>query len=240
MKKNTPLIMALLGLALGAPLAEGQTVAWGTSVSENPLSFDSKGNVDNEVMTWQLGWFNDGFIPDQTNYLEWAANWNAVSGGPSDTGEGIHQFWDDIFWAVSVNTADVGAAAAGKQEYIFAFNDLGLIGTDQGEALLLRQDGFLFPASPTPGDSFDIADNPYDTNDDALTVIWGRVDRNMTGQGGIVTGGGEFSMLVADSNAPELQGTFEAQFATWVPEPSTALLGAIGSLALMRRKRPSI
>ena len=39
------------------------------------------------------------------------------------------------------------AAAAGKQVYMFAWNDLGLIGTPQGEALLYREDGLFLPST---------------------------------------------------------------------------------------------
>jgi hypothetical protein len=168
----------------------------------------------------------------------------------------VHQDWGG-FWAVSVNTLDVGAAAAGRQMYVFAYNDLNKIGTSDGEALLYRQDGLLFPSTPNQV-TFDIADNPKNTDDDAFTVIWGRVDRNMyhdslwpTGtnysplpaNGGVITGGGIFSVPVADSQATPYDqgnGTFEAQFGTWsaVPEPTGALLvGGLGLLLFMRRRR---
>lgn len=237
-KRNHPtLFLALLSLLLTLSFlgtAKSQTVDWGTSYSVTPLSYTSSGSVDNQTLTWQLGWFTDGFTPDETNYLSWEANWNSVATA--------YHVEDGGLWAVSGHVDNVGVAAGGKQEYIFAFNDMGLLGTPTGEAFLARQDGTFFPTGPN-ANVFDIADFMGNTNDDSLTVVWGRVDRDMYATGGIVTGGGEFSSLVPDSNSQppdQLNGTFEVQSGTWapVPEPSSALLmGAMGLLIMVRRRR---
>jgi hypothetical protein len=136
---------------------------------------------------------------------------------------------------------NVGAAAAGKQQYQFAYNSLGLLGTPDGEAFLTRQDGLLFPDGPI-ANVFDIADFPFNSDDDLFTVIWGRVDRDMYATGGIVTGSGEISSVVPDSNATpadSLNGRFEVQSATWpIPEPSSALLiMVVGFRCIFRRRK---
>jgi hypothetical protein len=240
-KLNTLLALALLGFIFASVgKVQSQTVDWGTSYSENPLSFLSDGTVDNQILTWQLGWFTDGFTPDQTNYMSWATNWN-----PVDTN--AHTFIvDNSFpsgglWSVAGHVDDVGVEAGGKQQYMFAYNSLGLIGTTSGEAFLARQDGLFFPQGPT-ANVFDIADFPLSSNDDLFTVIWGRVDRNMYQPGGLVSGGGDISFVVPDSNATpadSLNGTFEAQSATWpIPEPSSALLvSLVGLTFLLKRRR---
>lgn len=238
-KKRNIILASLAGLMLTS--AHAQTVAWGTSVSENPLSFTSDGAVDNAVLDWELGWFSDGYTPTAANWSTWAANWNPVnyeSGG--SLGDRAHMNYDGL-WTVSVNTSDVGAAAAGKQVYMFAHNDVSLFGTADGEALLFREDGLLFPTIPNQI-TFDIADNPLDTNDDAFTVIWGRIDREMYNIGGVLEGAGVFGVKVADSAATpydSVNGTFEAQSGTWavIPEASTSLLGLLGAASLLRRKR---
>ena len=226
----------LLGVGLSSSLA--QTVAWGTSVSENPLAYTSNGNVDNGALTWELGWFTDGFIPDATNYSQWIANWNPVDAA-------THQNFGTVgspLWSVSANAEDVGEAATSKQEWIFAYNDPGKFGTDEGEALLFREVGLTFPAL-LGQNTFDIANNPLDPADDTFEVVWGRVDREMYNVGGVLKGGGLYGSEVADSNAQpadQLNGTFEAQSGTWaaVPEPSSAgLLGLLGTAALLRRRR---
>lgn len=226
--------------ALVSTQLHGQTVAWGSSANFTPISFTSDGTVDNEVLKWDLGYFTAGYTPDQTNYATWAANWNVVATDRYRDFGGI--------WALSVNTLDVGPIAAGRQMYMFAYNDLGAIGTPSGEALLFREDGLLFPTVPNQV-TFDIADNPLDdgfefngqpANDDAFTVIWGQVDRSIYAAGGMLVGGGFVTDLKTDSNrqpANDGNATFEMQSFTWVPEPSTALLSVLGALMLLRRSR---
>jgi hypothetical protein len=248
---NSSSARCLVLLVALAGFSQAQTVAWGTSASFNPVAFQPDGAVDNQVNLWTLGYFTSGFTPDTTNFLQWAANWNPVSSPvPEDDplssdpnapliNDPTHKLYDGGLWATSVNTYDVGVAAGGRQVYIFAYNDLDLIGTDGGQALLYREDGLLFPTIPNQI-TFDIANNPLDTNDDGFTVIWGAVDRDMENVGGVLVGGGILN-LGTDSAAPQLFGTFEAQFAGWsaipIPEPSMAFLTCVGALALMRRKR---
>jgi hypothetical protein len=250
MSKSKTIALLLAG-SLCVSAAYGQTVAWGTSVNFTPLSFNSDGTQDTGINTWSIGWFNDGFIPDPSNYLEWAANYNVVSSltpevDPLDAGGGtlinypIHRE-DSGLWATSVNTFDVGAAAAGKQIYMFAWNDLGLIGTPQGEALLYREDGLFLPSTPNQI-SFDIADNLLDPVDDDFTVIWGQVDRriDVIDPDSVLRGGGVISAPLTDSTQTGFFfAEWEAQFATWpIPEPSSALLVLFGTMGLtLRRKR---
>jgi len=249
---NSLILKPLILLAALAGAAHGQTVAWGTSASFNPVAFQPDGTVDNQNNLWTLGYFTSGFTPDQDNFLQWAANWDRVSSAvPEDDpldpdplapliNDPTHKLYGGLLWAVSVNTYDVGVAAGGRQVYVFGYNDLNLIGTPQGQALLYREDGLLFPTIPNQI-TFDIANNPLDTNDDNFTVIWGRVDRDMVNLGGVLTGGGIISNPQADSAEPQLFGTFEAQFATWpIPEPSVAILTCLGMLGLLRRRRPTV
>jgi hypothetical protein len=247
--------------------AHGQTVAWGGSVSESTLSFDSKGNADTGSMIWQLGYFATGYTPTATNYSTWAANWNSVD-------VGSHRRYDDpdplsefpVLYAANEIVDDPGPSAVGKIMYTFVHNGGSadpavwgpLMGTADGEALLYTS-GLTFQPVPAPTVSFNIANNPLDASDDnTFQVIWGRVDRNMyldslwggtntpaspaPANGGVITGGGLITSPVPDSQTPApydfLNGTFENQTATWqIPEPSAAFLGAISALLLLRRRR---
>lgn len=209
---------------------QAQTVDWGTdaTLTGNAARL-SDGSAMTNAVTWSLGYFANGFVPDATNYLGWAANYVSVGTTAwQDDGTGI--------WSVPGHVDDVGAAAAGNQVYTFAFNNLSLLGTSSGEALLYRLDGQTFPTIPNFINA-QLPDNPFDPNDDAFSVIWGTVDRNIYGAGGLIVGGG----LVTSAGADSVAGEFTAQTATWaaVPEPATGLLGALGCLALFRRKRPS-
>jgi outer membrane autotransporter protein len=206
--------------------AHAQSVAWGTSANLQPMSFNSNGGLDN--MTWQLGWFNSGYTPDGSNYETWVANFNRVSSltpvpDPMNPGTLVNfptYRNDGGVWAVSVNTFDVGAAAAGQQMVVFAYNDASAFGTPQGEVLIYQQDGLLFPAAPNQA-TFDINDNPGDPSDDSFTVFWGRVDREVYADGGVVEDPDDDSVVRVpqeDSNAtPAFSGaaTFETQSASW-------------------------
>lgn len=220
-------VFAAIALAAGA--AQGQTVDWGTDATfTSDAAQLSDGTQMPGSLIWSLGYFETGFIPDATNYDMWAANYVSV-----DT-----SFWQESFsiWSVPGHVDDVGEVAAGRQIYTFAYNDLGLIGTPEGEAFLFRINGNVFPAVPNP-DNAQIPDNPYEPYDDDVTLIWGRADRTSYGIGGIITGGG----LITDPAPDSVAGEFSVQTATWapIPEPaSTGLLALAGALCL-RRKRSS-
>lgn len=236
-----------LGASLLLPQLCAQTVAWGTTWSNLPLSFDSSGNVDTgaNALTWELGYFDAGYTPDQTNWSSWADKWNGVATS-SQTKNSL-----DI-WKVAANSQVLEPVAVGKQVYVFVHNGMEKIGTPAGEVLMYRENGLAFPSIPNQI-TFDIADNPLDSNDDNFTVIWGQVDRNLysdalwpTGEanapanGGVLVGGGYRSNPLPDSQATPYNnnGTNEAQSATWIPEPASAMLVALGgALFALRRRR---
>jgi len=257
--KNIYSLALLLGLAMTLPQLSAQTVAWGGSVSFNPLSFDSRGNQDIDTHVWELGWFNDGYTPDATNATTWSSNWNSVD-------VGAFRAFDGGLFSANEIIYDPGAVSVGKTMYTFVHNGGTadptvwgpLMGTPDGEALLYTL-GLTFLPVPAPTVSFNIANNPLTLSDDSgFDVVWGRVDRNMyldslwgglntpvspaPANGGVIWNAGIITNPVADSQATpydELNGLFENQTATWapVPEPSTALLGGLGALLLLRRRR---
>lgn len=221
-------LAALAVLWASAGALKAQTVSWGGSLSSAaPLSYLSNGAVDTNLV-WTLGWF-DNFTPTATNFADWQSHY-------MPTAETSNQRFEGGTWTVQHNTENVGEEAAGQEMYVFAYNSLGLIGQPGGEALLYRQVGLKFPAEPNQV-TFDIADG-VSSLDNNFEVVWGRVDRNMQVAGGIVTGGGTFSSLVADSaTGTGNPGVFESQAATWaVPETSSGLLGLLGSALLLSRR----
>ncbi|MBT8044478.1 MAG: hypothetical protein KJO79_05955 [Verrucomicrobiae bacterium] len=259
MKAITPLLWLALLILTIIPQAVAQSVAWGGSASTNPVSYDSHGNVDIGLMTWELGWFSDGYIPESSNAETWAVNWNTVAIGSYQDLGGLYAanlFVDDPL--------AIDPSAVGKTIYTFVHNGGtdknvwgALMGTPDGEALIYTQN-LTYLDAPAPTQTSDIADNPLDATDDELTVIWGRIDRNMyadadwggentpTGpvpaNGGVIQGGGVISNPVADSQVTpydNLNGVFENQTATWVvvPEPSSAIFGAVGIILLLRHRR---
>lgn len=212
MKIDSKFSALALVAACAAPFClQAQTVAWGTSANINPMSFTSNGSVDN--LTWDLGWFEDGFTPNASNAGLWGANWNPVASSQYTNFGG--------FYAVSVNTSDVGAAAAGKQMYVFAYNDLNRLDSPQGEALIFFQPGQQFPDTPN-FETLDVEDNPFDPGDDDFVVVWGQVDRDVDTVGvGLVSGDGEASDKKVESTDPRPFATFETQSFTWMIRDET-------------------
>jgi hypothetical protein len=237
----------LVAAAILAPASlQAQTVAWGTSVSINTDGSGtlrlSNGTQMPTNLTWAIGYFGDvtpgvPYVPTASNYSTWNLNWISIATGtpfpvttnPVNTDQNV-----------SVNTTNVGTAAAGKLGYMWAYSDINAMGVPGTEAFLATETDWIFPSIPN-STVWDIADNLLSSADNNMNVIWGRVDRVADAAGGLLQGGGTFSSLLPDSNSPNFDAvTFEVQSATWpalpVPEPSSTLLAALSGILLLGRR----
>lgn len=201
--KHLPLFTASLTLST---VSYGQTLGWSSSASTTPLGYFSNGSPTGSALTWNVGYFANNFNPTISNHSQWFANFVIV-----DTA--LETFFDPNY-AVDGFKQNVGVSAAGKPIWFFAYNDASKIGTHEGEALLFRQIGPVFPSAPN-FESVDIADNPSDPADDPFEVVWGQVERKRESAGGVVIGGGFFPNQLTDTTT----GSWEAQTGTW---PSTS------------------
>jgi len=104
-----------------------------------------------------------------------------------------------------------GSVFEGKNIYMFVGNGSSFIESDQ--FLIVRSDS-LFSAA----DDEEIALTPITFNPETSTVLFGSVVSNV---------------FTADGDTSQTQGWSLAA----IPEPSTAMLGALSALALIRRKR---
>lgn len=204
-------------LSLVATL-EAQSLGWGTSASSDPVGYFSNGSATGTALTWNIGYFANNFVPTVSNHSQWVANFVIVDTEQEIFSDPTHQvdgFTDNIGLAPDGVTP---TGAAGKQIWVFAYNDVSKIGTSQGEALLFRQNGLNFPSSPVDLiDPLDIADNPSDPADDSFTMVWGQLDRKRATSGGQVAGGGTYSSQLTDTSTE----AWEAQTATWPSTPAT-------------------
>lgn len=195
---------------------DAQSLGWGTSASSVPLGYFNNGSPTGTALTWNIGYFANSFVPTFSNHAQWAENFVIVDTAQEifyDPSYQVDGFTDDISLAPDGVTP---TGAAGKEIWIFAYNNVSMIGTPQGEALLFRQNGLSFPSSVLdPTETFDIADNPADPGDDLFTVIWGQLERKRESTGGQIAGGGTYSNQFSDTSS----GAWEAQTGTW---PSTA------------------
>jgi hypothetical protein len=234
--KQLLVTLAITAAALAMrPSAQASTITWGTD--PDSLLFQTSGLVMDNTFTFELGTFGTTFVPTATNYNDWLANWKRLdraTGGPFGNGgfvsgngtvsgiTGVGDGADSFDHTDNITTSPFGDSsatfAAGERAYVFAYNNLNPIPGTQWA--LLSNPAWLMPQS-----------NSHNSN----TIDW-----NINTQG-IATLGGTQSNYNAGLRSAN-PGVFDLQTATFptapVPEPGSALLiGSIGMLGLLRRRR---
>jgi len=219
--KLTPLLPAvLLLITLGTPL-HAQTLNWGSEIGTTIVDSDGDGVDDRFV--FELGAFDLNFVPDETNYDLWFENWRMFDSTTYNPDFGYYTSTVHIIsdlngeGVYSSNPAASPENFSGLVAYLWIRN-ADLPGSET-EWLLVRADNWVFPI--TGGDCCDTSVIEWSTSDltGTNTPLYGS-------QGG-VDGYGEWTF----DSSTGLQ-TF-----TFVPEPSSAVLAALGALALLRRRR---
>jgi hypothetical protein len=219
--KLTPLISAsLLLIALAVPI-HAQTLNWGSPIGT--FIVDSDGDGVDDRFVFELGAFDLNFTPDESNYELWFENWRMFDSTTYNSEFGyytstVHVISDlDGEGVFSSNPEASSEDFSGLVAYLWIRKE-DLPGTET-EWLLVRADNWTFPT---------IAGDCCDTN----VIEWSISDLTGTNtplygnQSGII-GEGEYSTTTGSG----------LQTFTFVPEPSTAVLAALGSLALLRRRR---
>lgn len=208
----------LLCLALSTSALHAQTVNWGATFqfgSSNTLFYDSMATPIDSVFTWDVGAFLNGFVPTAVNIDQWRTNWVSLGTDTLDTA---------IPWNFGGDVSVTSSQTDGLLGYIWGYNDPG----NMTETVLWTGD-----ASEWTLPTFESVDLPPGLSTvNAVNVIVGSINTDFGGgSGGVITGGGTFS------GAPATPWEIQAAHVTVIPEPSTALLGVFGGLALFRRRR---
>lgn len=208
----------LLALLLGATTAHSQTLDWGNSVFDYVR--DSEGQNLSNAYVFEIGAFDLGFTPDESNVDEWVDHWNVFDRATYNEEYG--------YFASSVQmTPDGGSNSQwltpgsgsfeGLEAYLFVRN--GDLPVPFTEWLLTRASTWIFPNAdpsccptdlPTQWSVSDIEDE---------TPVWGAQD-------GIVGGG------ISGNPVPD-----GLQTHTFVPEPAAFMLLALGGLVSVIRRR---
>jgi len=210
--------LPLLALLAGATTARSQTLDWGNEVFDNVR--DSEGERLTNAFVFELGAFSAGFTPTEHNVSEWVDHWNVFDRATYNENLG--------YFASSVTMTADGRSGSpwltpgsgsfeGLEAFIFIRN--GDLPVPMTEWLLARASSWIFPmADPEccPGD-LPTQWAVSDMNDE--TPLWGPQD-------GIVGGG--------IAVFPTTEGL---QTHTFVPEPVTFLLLALGGLTATARRR---
>lgn len=208
----------LLALLLGATAAHSQTLDWGNEVFD--YLTDSSGAALNNTYVFELGAFDAGFTPTVSNVNDWVSHWNVFDRATFSESLG--------YFASSVQmTADGGSNSAwltpgfgsfeGLSAYLFIRN--GDLPVPLAEWLLARSSTWVFPTVDPEccPSGLPIQWSVSDLESD--TPVFGGQSGNQ--------GGGSVSS----------PGNSSLQTHTFVPEPTAALLVALGGLAAIARRR---
>jgi hypothetical protein len=214
------LSLLLLLLVGGVREARSQTLDWGNDVFGDVV--DSNGAALDNTFVFELGAFDDGFIPTESNVTDWVSHWNVFDRATYNASAG--------YFASSVEMLTDGSSSSpfltpgsgsfeGLDAYLFVRN--GDLPVPMAEWLLVRSTDWVFP----------VADEVCPDCPKNLPIEWslGDVDTEtpVFGSVGSLTGPGVVGT----------PGVHDLQTHTFVPEPGPLLLAALGLLAGAARRR---
>lgn len=229
MKSSTfsSLAAAMLLVIGAAPSAKAVQIAWGSDFEA--LLYQADGSTLDAGFTFELGTFNTGFVPTELNMLDWQSNWKLLDRADWDVPNQNFSGFVEINSSGNVsNGTEANPAtffAEGEQIYLWAFNTQTFTPGSTEWALVTR-------TQPDPFGGTTVFDwvIPTYTQNDAQEVQLNGADIVVFGGLHNVQGPGEY-------DAGSQPGNFQLQTHV-VPEPGSALLlGAIGLLARLRRRR---
>ncbi len=221
--------------------AAATTINWGTYLGPTTLLYDSTGAALDDDYFFELGSFGT-FIPTEANMTEWLTNWKpfdrayapAAGGWISSSGTvAAGAVLEPDFTTDNTALSQTNTFAVGEQAYIWVYQDT--VGNPS--------------PTPTYGPGMEwalVTNNATDGNvtDDWLfvapsghsgtTLDWRIEDATAKPFGGVNNGQGPGSYT-------NLPADFVLQTATLaaIPEPGSALLLSLGTLACLRRRRSS-
>lgn len=214
------LSLILLLFVCGAGAARSQTLDWGNDVFGDVV--DSTGAALDHTFIFELGAFDAGFTPTDSNVTDWVSHWNAFDRATYNASAG--------YFASSVEMLADGTSSSpfltpgsgsfeGLDAYLFVRN--GDLPVPMAEWLLVRSTDWVFP----------VADVVCPDCPKTLPIEWslGDVDSDtpVYGSVGSLTGPGVVGT----------PGVHDLQTHTFVPEPGPLLLAALGLLAGAARRR---
>jgi PEP-CTERM motif len=227
-RKPKALLLALCFSASLAAASRASTISWETLPGD--LLFDSGGVALTAAFSFDLGTFEVGFTPDETNMSQWLTNWRVFDTATAGAG------WDpgtqSLSWltdhtatgeSASGNATPGAMFPEGTQAYLWVYTSKD-IGTLPEWALLMDQivapnlgDDWLYPdPALQSGEQFNWRTGDLDA------AIFGAVNGSRSSSGSFTAPSGAFTLQTH-----------------LVPEPSGLLLMGAGLLALHRRKRQS-
>ena len=216
--KLRAILLVMLPFLGGTAALTAQTLDWGNDVFGDVV--DSTGAALDSTFVFELGAFDVGFDPNESNVTDWIQHWNVFDRAEFNASAGYFTSSVQMLPDGTSNSpylTEGSGSFEGLNAYLFVRN--GDLPVPLTEWLLVRANEWVFPVADDccPGD-LSAEWSLSDVDDE--TPVFGGVDG--------VTGLGEVSV----------PGVHDLQTHTFVPEPGAALLAALGLLAaISRRKR---
>jgi len=232
---------------LAAPGSAAITIDWG-SVFPTSVVTSTGAVVPSEGFYFEIGVFNTGFTPEQTNRDEWFDNWVIFDGigpdAPDDVDIDNNPKYNPGFGyftstADFLNTGESGSGYsladnthnfAGLEAWLWIRNDTQMV--SGSEWLLVRSTDWVFPATFDEGNS-----NQFPPEEWSISQL-SESDVPLYGRHGNVVGPGE---RTANPTGPPFGAGPSSQYLLQlytIPEPSGALLTTLAlTLALLSRRR---
>jgi len=225
MNNACKLASALVFLSSGTSLV-AQTLDWGTPFGTDIV--DSNGTPIDSLYVIEIGAFEDGFTPDETNVSSWLTNWRVFDSATYNSGL--------MFFTGQASMNDDGTSTSPTSTSTFDFQGLNAFlwirkgdqPVEGSEWLLTRsvssdpEKNWVFP-NAVPGCC------DHDTNFQWSVSNLDGDDIPQWGNQGGVYGPGVFSTT----------GPYTLQTYTFVPEPGVPLMVLASSAVLFsRRRRP--
>ncbi|RYD81839.1 MAG: hypothetical protein EOP84_10355 [Verrucomicrobiaceae bacterium] len=214
--------LAALALLLGCTSAYSQTLNWGSLIGSEIVNSDGQ-EIDSDgvglqnAFLFQLGAFQDGFIPDDTNVSQWLDNWHVYdSASLFNNGDGTSQFLGskdvhDYRNPGDSQLNDYPSVFEGLKGYIWVRNTAGT------EYFLASAGTWTFPTLQECCPSGGTVDWSVS---DVIVPVWGSAGDNHGG--GTYTGMGPYD--IQTHSVPEVGSAFFALFAC--------------GMTVLRRRRP--
>jgi hypothetical protein len=207
MRKLLLLLSVAIVLASRVP---AQTLNWASPVFSDIV--DSQGVTLDNSFTFQLGVFNPGFTPEESNTSEWFDNWIKLD--EADYDPAIGYFTASIFLK---DVQDYATIFAEREAYLWIRNANT---PEPGTEWFLGRAG----AWVLPQEVLGCCGNN-------LPVEWSVSDLETTVPDFGSQGGIEGPGVIVNS------GTFTLQTATFIPEPGSSVLVMLAAMLAIRRRR---
>lgn len=204
-------LLSIAAAALFAPsMLMAQTLNWASPFNSSIV--DSEGATLDSSFTFELGVFNPSFTPLESNVDQWASNWLALDQADYDPALGY--FTASLFLQ---GVPDYATLYAERQAYLWVRNSNSAIAGS--EWFLASAPSWVLPP----------LDPDCCGND--LPVEWSVSDLGSDVPEYGSQNGVEGPGVIVNS------GTFTLQTATFIPEPSSALLIGLAVFGLVGRRR---